>query len=50
MDYRDDWDGKGVDNLLGKDLPGGTYYYIIITTNKKTLEVNKIKGSLTLRR
>ncbi|MDP4203793.1 MAG: gliding motility-associated C-terminal domain-containing protein, partial [Bacteroidota bacterium] len=49
-DYRDDWDGKGVDNLLGKDLPGGTYFYVIVTTNKKTSEVKKITGSLTLRR
>jgi VCBS repeat len=49
-DYHDDWDGKGADNLLGKDLPEGTYYYIVTSTNKKTSEVKKITGSLTLRR
>ncbi|WP_068704162.1 Ig-like domain-containing protein [Paludibacter jiangxiensis] len=49
-DYHDDWDGKGADNLLGKDLPEGTYFYIVTTTNKKTSEVKKIKGSVTLRR
>jgi VCBS repeat len=49
-EYHNDWDGKGVDNLLGKDLPEGTYYYIVTSTNKKTSEVKKITGSLTLRR
>ncbi|MTK52652.1 Ig-like domain-containing protein, partial [Paludibacter sp.] len=49
-EYHNDWDGKGVDNLLGRDLPEGTYYYIVTSTNKKTSEVKKITGSLTLRR
>jgi gliding motility-associated-like protein len=49
-EYHGDWDGKGVDNLLGKDLPEGTYYYIVTSTNKKTSNVNKITGYLTLRR
>ncbi|WP_293054250.1 Ig-like domain-containing protein [Paludibacter sp.] len=49
-DYHDDWDGKGADNLLGKDLPDGTYFYIVTTTNKKTSEIKRIKGSVTLRR
>ncbi|MDP4203710.1 MAG: Ig-like domain-containing protein, partial [Bacteroidota bacterium] len=49
-EYQGDWDGKGVDNLLGKDLPEGTYYYIVTSTNKKTSEVKKITGYLTLRR
>jgi gliding motility-associated-like protein len=49
-DYQSDWDGKGVDNLLGKDVPDGTYFYIVVSTNKKTGEVKKYSGSVALRR
>ena len=49
-DYQNEWDGKGVDNFLGKDLPNGTYYYIIITTHSETNVVKKYSGYITLRR
>ena len=49
-DYQNEWDGRGVDNLLGQDLPNGTYFYVIKTINKKTGATNKYSGSITLRR
>ena len=49
-DYQNDWDGKGSGHLLGQILPSGTYYYIIVTRNTETNEVNKYAHYLTLRR
>lgn len=49
-DYLNDWDGKGTDNFLGQDLPAGTYYYILESTNTKIAEVKKYMNFLTLRR
>jgi len=49
-DYQNNWDGKGVDNFLGKDLPEGTYYYVLVTTNSDSGDVKKYSGYITLRR
>jgi gliding motility-associated-like protein len=49
-DYQNDWDGKGSGHLLGKDLPSGTYYYIIVTRNTESGDVNKYAHYLTLKR
>ncbi len=51
IDYQNDWDGKGSGNLLGKDLPGGTYYCGIKVINISTgvLVGNHLKY-ITLRR
>ena len=50
-DYKNNWDGKGTDNFLGKDLPTGTYFctckQIEISTGKIT---SKGVKSITLRR
>jgi len=32
-DYKNDWDGKGIDNYAGQDLSDGGYYYIIKANN-----------------
>ncbi len=50
-DYNNEWDGKGnQSSLMGNDLPDGTYYYIIIATDKTTGTVRKFNGPLTLKR
>jgi gliding motility-associated-like protein len=50
-DYKNDWDGKGTGNFLGKDLPTGTYYCIYAVINSKTGEtINKGEKYITLRR
>ncbi|MTK54134.1 MAG: gliding motility-associated C-terminal domain-containing protein [Paludibacter sp.] len=49
-DYNNEWDGKGTGNFLGKNLPDGTYYYILETTDTKTNVVEHYTGYLTLRR
>jgi gliding motility-associated-like protein len=48
-DYQNNWDGKGVNSFLGKDLPEGTYYYILLTTDASGDE-KKYSGFITLRR
>jgi len=50
-DYKNDWDGKGTGNFLGKDLPDGTYYCTYKAINISTGE-NSINGVkyITLRR
>jgi gliding motility-associated-like protein len=49
-DYKNEWDGKGTGHFLGKNLPDGTYYYILETTDTKTNVVEHYTGYLTLRR
>jgi uncharacterized repeat protein (TIGR01451 family)/gliding motility-associated-like protein len=48
--YQNDWDGIGSGGFLGKKLPDGTYYCVIVVTNKITHEVNKLAQHLTLKR
>jgi len=48
-DYKNDWRGKGVNNLLGEDLPEGTYYYIVLGTNIDGKQM-KLAGNLTIKR
>jgi gliding motility-associated-like protein len=50
--YNNEWDGKGTGNFLGKDLPNGTYFYIVEITDKTAASGNRDvrKGSLTLKR
>ena len=45
--YQNDWDGKGVGNLLGQDLPAGTYYYTVMAILPSG-EVKKFAGPVTL--
>jgi hypothetical protein len=50
LDYQNNWDGKGMNNLLGQDLPNGTYYYILEATDTKMNKTDKFSGYITLRR
>jgi gliding motility-associated-like protein len=47
LDYKNDWNGKAVGNVLGEDLPEGTYYYIVHGTDVDG-KLQKLAGSLTI--
>jgi gliding motility-associated-like protein len=47
LDYKNDWNGKSVGNILGEDLPEGTYYYIVHGTDING-KLQKLAGSLTI--
>jgi gliding motility-associated-like protein len=49
LDYKNDWRGKGIANMLGEDLPEGTYYYIVHGTDVDG-KLQKLAGSLTIKR
>ena len=45
--YQNDWRGKGVSNLIGEDVPEGTYYYIVEATDLNAV-TRKFAASLTI--
>jgi gliding motility-associated-like protein len=45
--YQNEWDGRGIGNLLGQDLPAGTYYYSVMAILPSG-EVKKFAGPVTL--
>jgi gliding motility-associated-like protein len=45
--YQNEWDGRGVGNMLGQDLPAGTYYYSVMAILPSG-EVKKFAGPVTL--
>ena len=47
LDYKNDWNGKSAGNILGEDLPEGTYYYIVHGTDVDG-KLQKLAGSLTI--
>jgi gliding motility-associated-like protein len=49
LNYNNDWRGKGTGNILGEDLPEGTYYYIVHGTDIDG-KLQKLAGSLTIKR
>ncbi len=51
-DYKNDWNGKGnqPNNVLGEDLPDGTYYYIVTATDNLTGKVRTFSAFITLKR
>jgi gliding motility-associated-like protein len=51
-DYKNDWGGRGnqPNNIMGEELPDGTYYYIVLATDKSTGSVRKFAGFITLKR
>ena len=49
LNYNNDWRGKGIANILGEDLPEGTYYYIVHGTDVNG-KLQKLAGSLTIKR
>ncbi|MFM2146748.1 MAG: hypothetical protein RL732_1584 [Bacteroidota bacterium] len=49
--YNNEWDGKGTGNFLGKDLPNGTYFYLVEISDRTGGSGREVrKGSLTLKR
>lgn len=48
--YNNEWDGKGTGNFLGKDLPNGTYFYVVEVIDRANGTRDLRKGSLTLKR
>lgn len=51
-DYKNTWDGKGnqPNRIMGDDLPDGTYYYVVLATDRSTGSVRKFAGFITLKR
>jgi gliding motility-associated-like protein len=51
-DYKNTWDGKGnqLNRVMGDDLPDGTYYYVVLATDRSTGNVRKFAGFVTLKR
>jgi len=51
-DYKNDWDGRGNQpgRIMGEELPDGTYYYVVLATDKNTGAVRKFAGFITLKR
>lgn len=51
-DYKNEFEGKGnqPNRVLGEDLPDGTYYYVVLATDKNTGSVRKFAGFITLKR
>ena len=50
-DYQNNWDGRGMDNLFGQELPAGTYYCMFKAINISSgQEVSSGVKSITLRR
>ena len=45
--YQNEWDGRGIGNMLGQDLPAGTYYYSVMAILPSG-EVKKFTGPVTL--
>jgi gliding motility-associated-like protein len=51
-DYKNEFDGRGnqPNRILGDELPDGTYYYLVVATDKATGTTRKFAGFLTLKR
>lgn len=49
-DYNNGFIGEGTGSFLGKQLPNGTYFYLLEITDRTTGSNSVEKGSLTLKR
>jgi gliding motility-associated-like protein len=51
-DYRNDWNGRTNQpgNVLGAEIPDGTYFYIINGIDRATGKVTRLNGYITLKR
>lgn len=51
-DYKNDWNGRTNQpgNVLGAEIPDGTYYYIINGIDRATGRVTRLNGYITLKR
>jgi gliding motility-associated-like protein len=49
-DYRNDWDGKGTGSFLGKDLPHGSYFFLVDIDDTRTGTKEVRRGALMLKR
>ncbi|MFZ9207333.1 MAG: gliding motility-associated C-terminal domain-containing protein, partial [Sediminibacterium sp.] len=47
--YNNEWDGRGMSQYGGGDLPEGTYFYLI-RSREQSGEVKQFKGSIMLKR
>ena len=45
--YLNDWRGKGISNFIGEDVPEGTYFYVVESTDVNNV-TRKFAASLTL--
>jgi gliding motility-associated-like protein len=46
-DYKNDWRGIGVSNFMGENVVEGTYFYIVLATDRDGA-IKKFAGSLTI--
>ena len=51
-DYKNDWNGRTNQpgNVLGPEIPDGTYYYIITGNDRATGKVTRLNGFITIKR
>jgi gliding motility-associated-like protein len=51
-DYKNDWNGRTNQpgNVLGAEIPDGTYYYIINGIDRATGRITRLNGYITLKR
>lgn len=49
-DYNSEFNGNGNGNFLGRQLPTGTYFFLLEITDRNTSDKYTEKGSLTLKR
>ena len=51
-DYKNDWNGRTNQpgNILGPEIPDGTYYYIITGNDRATGRVTRLNGFITVKR
>jgi len=51
-DYKNDWNGRTNQpgNVLGPEIPDGTYYYIVTGTDRISGKVTRLNGFITVKR
>jgi gliding motility-associated-like protein len=51
-DYKNDWNGRTNQpgNVLGPEIPDGTYYYIVIGTDRISGKITRLNGFITVKR
>jgi len=51
-DYKNDWNGRTNQpgNVLGAEIPDGTYYYIVTGTDRATGKITRLNGYITVKR
>jgi gliding motility-associated-like protein len=51
-DYKNDWNGRTNQpgNVLGPEIPDGTYYYIVTGTDRISGKITRLNGFITVKR